>query len=554
MKRFVKFIVIGVVVLAISLGVVYKVRSSKDNGPIIKTAKVERGTVVSSVSATGTLQPLTTVDVKSKAGGKVVLLAVDVGDEVKPGQLIAKIDPTDTQAQVDQAKADLEAAKARLEQAQETMRLQEQMTKIQIEQAEQSLLSAKTKLEQIQKEIEVLPIQRKAALSQAEANYRSAVENLNLLKNATHPQVRAQAQAAYDQAKANLENAKRNLDRLLELSKKGFVTQSQVESAQREYEVAKAQFDSAKRKLDTLESELDAEIKAAEARVEQARASLETARAEALLDELKERELEAAKIAVKQAELSLAQAKANAIQNKIKAGDIQSAKAQVQRAQAQFENAMAQLESTVIRAPRAGVILKKYVEEGTIITSGMSAIAQGTNIVQIGDLSRVFVDVTVDETDIGKVEVGQPVDITIDAFPDEIFEGKVTKIEPQAVMEQNVVMVHVRVEIENPDARLKPGMSATCEFIIDKKEDVLCVPNQAVKEKGGRNFVTVVKNGRQEDREVQIGLVGNDLTEIVKGLKEGEEVITSIIQTKKRAQTFPQTFPMGGPGMGPPRR
>jgi RND family efflux transporter MFP subunit len=190
------------------------------------------------------------------------------------------------------------------------------------------------------------------------------------------------------------------------------------------------------------------------------------------------------------------------------------------------------------------------VEEGTIITSGMSAIAQGTNIVQIGDLSRMFVDVTVDETDIGKVEVGQPVDITIDAFPDEIFEGKVTKIEPQAVMEQNVVMVHVRVEIENPDARLKPGMSATCEFIIDKKEDVLCVPNQAVKEKGGRNFVTVVKNGRQEDREVQIGLVGNDLTEIVKGLKEGEEVITSIIQTKKRAQTFP----MGGPGMGPPRR
>ncbi|MDI6827232.1 MAG: efflux RND transporter periplasmic adaptor subunit, partial [Armatimonadota bacterium] len=178
-------------------------------------------------------------------------------------------------------------------------------------------------------------------------------------------------------------------------------------------------------------------------------------------------------------------------------------------------------------------------EVGTIITSGRSSFAgtgQGTSIVQLGDCSRMFVLASVDETDIAKVEVGQAVDITLDAYPDELFEGKVTKIDPQTVVEQNVTTIPVTVEIENPDARLKPGMNATCEFIIERKENVLVVPTEAVRDEDGKYTVTVIKNGKQIERKVEIGIAGDEFTEIVDGLKEGEEVVTAVVERQAASQ------------------
>jgi HlyD family secretion protein len=531
-----------VVVLFISWIVFARIRAVRANQPVIQTARVERGTVVSSVSASGVLQPLTTVDVKSNAGGRVEVLAVDVGSVVKAGQLIAKIDPTDSQTALNQAQADLAAAKARLAQTEESLRLQREQSEAQIQQAEEAYRAARARLEQAEIEAKTQPVLAKTAIQQAEANYQSALYALEQLKKAEIPQGIAQARSTFDQAKAAFEKAKVNLERQQRLYEKGFISANQLESSQLEYETCKAQLDSASERMNTVKSEYDAQLKAAEARLEQAKAALESAKANAVQADIKRKEAMAARAALKQAEVALEAARSNARQVQIKAADIRTARAEIVRSQAQVENARAQLDYTIIRAPRDGIILQKYVEVGTIITSGRSSFAgtgQGTSIVQLGDCSRMFVEASVDETDIAQVEVGQTVEITLDAYPDELFEGIVRKINPQTVVEQNVTTIPVTVEILNPDARLKPGMNATCNFIVERKENVLVVPTEAVKEEDGRYTVTMLKEHKQVEREV------------ISGLREGDVVVTAVIEPQSLSTQGGQGMRRRGP-LGPP--
>jgi len=543
-------IVVAVLVIA-GLVVAAKVRSANNNKPAIETAKVERGTVVKSVSASGVLQPLTTVDVKSNAAGEVKMLAVDVGDVVKPGQLIAKIDPTDSITSLEQATADLDAAQARVIQAKESKLLQVEQNDAQIQQAEAAYRAAKIKLAQAEAQAKAQPVLTKTSIAQAQANLDSAKESLRQLKEAGVPQGIAQAKAAYEQAKAAFDKAERNYNRQVELFKKGFISAGQLDSAESDYRTAKAQVESAKERVDTQMQDYDSQLKSAEAKVSQAEAALENAKANAIQDSIRQQDVIAAREALKQAESALLIAKSNVRQNIIKAEDIKSAMSSIVKNKAQVNNARVQLNYTTVTAPRAGVILQKYVEAGTIVTSGKSSFAgtgAGTSIVQLGDLSRMFVLASVDEADIAQIEVGQQVDITLDAYPDEIFEGKVTKIDPQTVTEQNVTTVPVTVEIENPDARLKPGMNANCEFIVERRENVLVVPTDAVKEDNGKYTVQVVKDGKLVTRRVEVGLAGDETTEIVSGLKEGEDVVTSIIEPT--TSTTGTTGRPGGFGFG----
>lgn len=508
-------------------------RAAKANEPTIQTAKVEKGTVVNSVSATGVLQPLTTIDLKSNVGGNVDVLAVDVGTVVKAGQLIAKIDPSDSRTTLNQAQADLSAANARLSQSKESLSLQTEQQATQMQQAQRSYDTAVARLAQAEAQAKVQPTLTKSAIRQADANYKLAQQNLRQLKEAGAPLGTAQAKSSYDQAKATLEKAKRNLDRQKVLFDKGFISASQLDTAQLDYDSSKAQSDSASERQSTVAQDYDSQLKAAEARVEQASAALENAKANAIQDDMKKQDVAAAHAAVGQAAASLASARSNARQIPIKAADIRSSEAQLVRTQAALDNAKTSMNYTIIRAPRAGVILKKYVEAGTIINSGRSSMAgtgAGTSVVQLGDLSRMYVLASVDETDIAQVENGQKVDVSLDAFPDEIFEGIVTRVDPQTVLDQNVTTIPVTVEITDPDARLKPGMNATCDFIVERKEDVLVVPTEAVNDQDGKYSVKVLKDGKQIDRQVEVGIAGDESTEIISGLKEGEVVVTAVIQ------------------------
>jgi len=231
------------------------------------------------------------------------------------------------------------------------------------------------------------------------------------------------------------------------------------------------------------------------------------------------------------------------------------------------------LNDTRITAPMDGVILQKYVEQGTFITSGMSFNSSGTSIVQLGDISRMYVDTSVDETDVANIQMGQKVEVTFDAYPSIPFDGKVIRIEPQEVVNQNVTTLHVRVEVDNSNVAyrlLRPGMNATCEFIVDEKDDVTCIPNEALQTANdGSYYVLVATGGHQappdpggspdpsvlegchiERRPVQIGLQGDDTTEITQGLKPGEKVVTQTIQPVNSATASTSGGFGGGPGPG----
>jgi len=278
---------------------------------------------------------------------------------------------------------------------------------------------------------------------------------------------------------------------------------------------------------------------------------LENAKANSVQVKVRQQELASAKAAVKQAEAALASALAAKRQIAIREGDIIQASAQVERSEASVRNAKTQLGYTTIVAPRAGVVTKRYVEEGSIITAGrasFSGTGAGVSIVDIADVSRMFALVSVDETDIAQIEVGQQVDVIVEAYPDEIFEGKVTKIAPQSVTEQSVTTIPVTVEIESPDRRLKPGMNVTCDFITGRVENVIMVPGEAVNEDDTGATVTVLKGGKQIKRKVEIGLIGKDYTEIKRGLKVGEKVVTAIIEPTIPGQMGGAMSGPGGPG------
>jgi HlyD family secretion protein len=524
--------IIAAAVVIVLFFVIRPMLGPKDE-PVIRTAKVERGTVTASVSATGTLQPLTTVEVKSNVAGSIVKLAVDEGDTVKAGQLIARIDPSDTQTAFEQTQADLAAATSKVDQARQQLLMQHQQDFGQIAASRQALAAARTRLLQAQEQAKVQPTLTKAAINQARSNYAAAQSALSQTRSALTPQKIASAQAAFDQAQANYNSAEKDFARQKQLLAKGFVSQSQVDVSEASYSSAKAQLDTARSKLATIKNETDQDLSSAQARADQAKAALDNALANKVQDQVKAQEAIAAQAAVQQAQASLQVALASTRQDRIKTGDIVQANAQVKRSQASFQNARTQLGYTTVMAPRAGIVTKKYVEEGSIVTAGRSSFAgsgAGVAIVDIADTSRMFAMVGVDETDIAQIEVGQEVDVTVEAYPDELFTGKVTKIAPQSVTDQNVTTIPVTVEIELPDARLKPGMNVNCDFITARAEDVLMVPSEAVKEADDGNSVIVLDHGEQVTRKVETGIVGGDNTEIKKGLKVGEVVVTAVVQ------------------------
>lgn len=218
--------------------------------------KVEKGELVRSISATGQLVALTTVDVKSKAGGKVVKLLVEEGSVVKKGQTIALIDPADTEATYQQAAADLSSAQARAEQARINYDLQVANSVTTVAEARAALVDAKVRLERVQLETARQPMLTRSSLANAQAAYDGALENKSKTLTVMIPQMRRDAEGSMRSAETSLNVAKVNLDRQTELLNKGYVAQSVVDSARQTFENAKANFENAQQKMRTLDQEL----------------------------------------------------------------------------------------------------------------------------------------------------------------------------------------------------------------------------------------------------------------------------------------------------------
>ena len=357
-----------------------------------KLAKVERGDLAKSVVATGKVEPITKVEIKSKASGIVKKLLVDAGDRVKKGQVLCELDREEIQAQVNSARAQLLAS---------------------------------------------------------EAAERGSVADL--------------ARAKVDAEGPDVPLLKRAYERAVKMAKEGVVSQSSLDDAQKNYELALNKQNVAKAQVLVL----SAKEKQAAAQVEQDRANL-----------------------------------------------------------AQLEE---QLSYTTITSPIDGVVLSRDVEMGDAVSSILVLGSSATLIMTLGDTSQVYVKGKVDESDIGKVYLGQPARIKVESFKDKTFYGKVTKIAPMGVEKDNVTTFEVRASINNPGGELKANMTANAEIILEEHKNVLQIPEGAlIYDKDKKSYVQVpdpsAKDGMRKIA-VNVGISNGAKTEVLGGLKEGEQVV-----------------------------
>ena len=208
---------------------------------------------------------------------------------------------------------------------------------------------------------------------------------------------------------------------------------------------------------------------------------------------------------------------------------IGQAKAQVARDKATLQQLEEQRSYTTVVSPIDGIILSRDVEVGDAISSILVLGSSATLIMTEGDTSEVYVKGKVDESDIGKVYLGQPARIKVESFKDKTFNGKVTKISPMGVEKDNVTTFEVRVSINNPGGELKAAMTANAEIILEEHKNVLQIPEGAIlydKDKKASIEVPDPKGKEGKRKEpVTIGISNGAKTEVLAGLKEGDEVV-----------------------------
>lgn len=284
--------------------------------------------------------------------------------------------------------------------------------------------------------------------------------------------------------------------------------------------------------------EIQARVSQAEAALQAASANVERAKVDALGPDVPlllrayERAQEMAKAGVvSQSVLDDAQRNYELSvnkQNMAKASLVQ-AKAQVQQSRATLEQLQQEYRNSTIVAPMDGVILSRNVEVGDAVSSILVLGSSATLVMTIGDTSQVYVKGKVDESDIGKVYMDQAARIKVESFKDKTFNGKVTKISPMGTEKDNVTTFEVRVSIDNAKGELKAAMTANAEIILEEHKGVLMIPEGAIiydkDKKASVEIADAKADGGKKKSPVEIGISNGAKTEVLKGLKEGDQVI-----------------------------
>ena len=324
--------------------------------------------------------------------------------------------------------------------------------------------------------------------------------------------------------------------------------------------IAKQNLDIATLTLETDRKRADAAVMAAEAQSRNARAQVE--RQERLSRTSSgmaaDRDTAVAAAAKADADLEIArihqeEMKAEALGVELKKQELALADAAVESDKIARSIAQDRLADTKVFAPIDGVLAARSVQVGQIISSGIYNIAGGTTVLTVSDLSRIYVLASVDESDIGRVKVGQIASITADAFPGMKFEGKVIRIATRGVNVSNVVTFEVKIEVlSEQKSLLKPEMTANVEIATMEKPDVLLVPVEAVSRAKGEATVRVAAgDNATEPRAVVTGQTDGVWIEVVSGLSPGETVVYRKVAPESRWN--PSVRPAYIPGGPPPR-
>ena len=357
-----------------------------------RLATVERGDVAKSVVATGRIEPISKVEIKSKANGIIKEMKVEVGDRVKLGQVLVELDKDNLAARLREARAALNGAEANL--------------------------------------------------TAAEAEFQ---------KNKV------------EAAGPDVPFARRNLERAESLSASKLIATQTLDDARGALEMAVNRQEAAKVQLGV-----------AQAKMAQARAA------------------------------------------------VAASQAAVDRAQEELDNA-------TIRSPIDGMVLARPVELGSPVSSILNLGANGTLVLVLGDISKVYVRGNVDEADIGSVRLGQAARIKVETFRDRQFDGKVTQISPMGTDKDNVVSFEVKVSIDNARGELLANMTANAEIVLEEHKHTLVVPEAAVVYDAKRNasvdvYVPGAKTGRDR-RPIKVGVSNGTRTQVLSGLAEGQRVV-----------------------------
>jgi HlyD family secretion protein len=241
---------------------------------------------------------------------------------------------------------------------------------------------------------------------------------------------------------------------------------------------------------------------------------------------LKEREDSARALASSQFSLDLTRARLPILE-----AAVDEAQANLASAQAALERSQSTLRETTIRCPIDGVVLVRDKEVGDGVSSILTAGGNATQLMSLGDLSRMHVEARIDEVDLGRIEEGMPALITIDAYRGKELTGRVERIAPAGSIDDNgIVTFEVRIMVEDPEGLLRPDMTADARLVIARRDDALVLPQSALRRASGGtwNVQRVLGEGEAQDVEtveVQVGLSDGLKTEVVDGLSEGDRVL-----------------------------
>ncbi|MCS7065141.1 MAG: efflux RND transporter periplasmic adaptor subunit, partial [Fimbriimonadales bacterium] len=490
----------------------------------------KRGDITLDVTESGAIEPVRTVEIKSRVSGRLAALYVDEGDRITKEQLLARIDPREVQQQVEQGSAQVESAKASTERARIALEIQAKEARLQLRQAE-------LRVEQLERELKAQPVITQAAIRAAETAYQNAQENLRLLQQVKHPQERLEAENAVRDAEARLQEAQRNYERTRTLLEKGYVSRQQLDAAQTALTLAQSQLQSARQRQQQLAEQQRIELETAKATLESARAELERARASAVQDEIKRKAYEAALTELETARNRLREIEMSQL-------ELKQAQAAEKQAVSQLRNWLIQLAETDVRSPIDGVVIRRYREVGELVMSGTMGFGEGTPIMQVADLSQMRVRLNLNELDVAKVRVGMPVEVKVDALPERTFKGVVKQIAPAAQQSSGgnaplstalgVVKFAVEVYLSTfqGGGDLRPGMTARCRILTATRKNTLILPLEALGKEGDRYYVLKLNpNARdaqgkpkREKVFVKIGLRNASHAEILEGLQEGDQV------------------------------
>ena len=514
----------AVVLLLLVVAFVVKGRNGSDNGDV-RTAKLERGPLVSKVIETGSLEAIRTVEVKSRVSGRVAELLVDEGDLVDAGQLVAVIDPLETQFRVEQDRARKRSAQAQLDRLDVEISQRKLTTKTQLERAN-------SRVEQLKLELDAQPTLTRVDIESAETTYNNAVRSRDLLEKVTHPNQRTSLNSQKLEAESNCDNAQSEYDRSVTLLELGYISQRAFDNAENQHNLANARLQTVEDQIARLDSEQELELGQATETVRQAKAGLDRALTNAFRDATKRQEYERALADYQDAETSLLDVQV-----------LQASRVQQVAAIEQIDNALndslRELGETEIRSPISGIVANRLIQVGELVAS-LSSFSSGTTILRIEARSKMIVRLEVNEIDVAKLRVGTAADIEIDAMLDVKFSGTVTKIAPSDIRAGAqpgaggggaVVKYEVEVELNGVKDDLKSGMSAKCTMTVLDMDDVLTLPRQYVgKDDDGTYFVmlpvTDKKDRKAKPKRVEITVGESSATrwQIIDGIEEGDEV------------------------------